>query len=147
MIRPARLLTTLAVALVVLAQVAVAPASCCLIHAAAFGGEACCHGTAVAAETATRPCCHGRSSEAGGVDARPQSPSAPAGECLWCSAEPKVVAQDRADLPDLTATAAFDAVAAVEPASPAPSSRRHVTDEPIHRTALAACAWLCVWVI
>ena len=141
------LLTTSAVALVVLAQVAVAPASCCLIRAVIFDGEACCHHAVAAAEPATHSCCHGSAAKSDGVDAKPQHPTAPAAECLWCSADPKVATQDRVDLPDLTATPAFETLTAVEPAAPAPAAQRPVTDEPFHRTALAACAWLCVWVI
>jgi hypothetical protein len=147
MTRLATSLTTAAVALVVVAQVAVSPSACCLIRAALFGGEACCRVSVAAAEPAERSCCHGPSAQAAEVDGGADGPAVPDADCLWCSAGPKVVANDRVVLPDLDVAPAFDSLSAVEPASPAPASRRLVADEPFHRTALAACAWLCVWVI
>jgi len=139
-------LTTAAVALVVVAQAAASPGACCLIRSALFGGDACCRIAAAAAEPAGRSCCHGpaQATEAVAPDDRPAFPVA---ECLWCSAGPKVVANGRAAPLDLDVAPTFDSISAVEPASPAPASRRLVADEPFHRTALAACAWLCVWVI
>lgn len=138
-------LTTLAVGLVAAAQVVVAPASCCLIRAALFGGEACCHAAVATVEDGPRTCCHGRTATAEESAAGHSLPTPPSGECLWCSAGPKVVSDDRVAVPDLDAGPLFVASPAVEPIAVAPASVEFVADGPFHRTAMATCAWLCVW--
>lgn len=127
---------------VAFAQVVVAPGVCCLIRAEVFGPEACCHAPAPAGPV-TRSCCRKTATEAAPAGHGHSSP--PAGECHWCSAEPKVATNDRVALPDLEASLAPVFLSAVEPAPAAPASSELVSDEPFHRTALAACAWLCVW--
>jgi hypothetical protein len=138
-----RLSIAVAVALAAAAQVVVSPASCCLLRAALFGGEACCHAK-VKAEPAPRSCCHGRAAKPTAVPIASALPSG-GGECLWCSAGPRVAANDRVVSPVQHVSPALSPVVAAEPVVAAPVSPRLVVKEPFRRTAIAACAWLCVW--
>lgn len=144
MTRLARRLTIVAAALVAVAQVVVAPASCCLIRGVLSGWPACHAADAIAAADA-QSCCHGRAADAEHMAIGHRLPGPVSGECLWCSAGPKVVSGDRVAVPYPGAGASFVSSAVVEPAAETATTVEFVTDEPFHRTAPATCAWLCVW--
>jgi len=134
----ARLSVLAAVALVTVAQVVVAPASCCLLKAAVFGGPACCERPTVASATAS--CCHAPATDAAIADEVPSAPH----ECLWCSAGPKISVSERV-LPPVMDLATISVVAVEPVATSSLVTAEESLEEPFHRTALAACAWLCVW--
>jgi hypothetical protein len=145
----ARTTFLLTVALVAVMQAVVSPASCCLLKATISSGKICCRGEV---KPVSRSCCHrdDRNLPEASSLAGLRLPS-PSQNCPVCSAEPKVATADRvaapspddgnafsvSDAADAFGSTAFDA-AAVHAAA-------FGTDEPFQRTALASCAYLCVW--
>ncbi len=128
-----------AVALVTAAQVVVTPAACCVLSSALVGGEACCGQPVDDRQACCQPPRQAATFE-GDTSHAPESD-----ECLWCAAEPKIGSPDRVAPPPIDdvdfSVATAPAVAGGLLVSPPASS----LDEPFHRTAPAACAWLCVW--
>ncbi len=138
-------ITPAVLALVATAQVAFSSASCCELRAALADHSACCHATS---EPAQPSCCHKPPSRLMDV-AAVGIPYAPSGSdsCLICSAGPKVAVSERVELPPVFSGGLVAAVETAEPAVTAAEALEFDTDEPFHRTALASCAWLCVWLI
>lgn len=139
-------MTAIATALVVVAQAAIAPASCCLLQTGLTGGGACCIAAAVEESASPQGCCHGSPAPAEAIEQRGSSPAVPSGECLLCSADPKVVPNDRIVPTDLATETALRPMTAIVPVAGGVAVGS-VRSEAFHRTALASCAWLCVWLI
>lgn len=135
-----RLLIVAAVALTTIAQVVAAPAACCELKSAVFGGDVCCHRPAATVES--RSCCQ-HTPQVATSDAEPKNVPAPE-ECLWCTAGPKISSPDRVVPPS-----ADDVDFAVaEPRLLSDVSfvgHDQPLESPVLRTAQANCAWLCVW--
>lgn len=133
-------------ALVATVQVAFSSASCCELKAALAGQPACCIADASRVQ---RSCCQKSSTPSGNAEAVGDShaPFSPA-NCLICSAEPKIATLDRVEAPLPSADAGSTLrVATVDAAGPMTPTWVAGPSDARHRTALAACAWLCVWVI
>ncbi|MGC1273474.1 MAG: hypothetical protein WBC44_07170 [Planctomycetaceae bacterium] len=130
-----------AVALVTVAQIVAAPAACCVLKSAVFGGEPCCHRQTVTVESPS--CCRQRSPDVATSDVDSDHTPVPE-DCVWCSAGPKIGSPDRVTPP--SADVADLAVAETRSAADASlASQIQPLDEPAHRAAQATCAWLCVW--
>jgi hypothetical protein len=137
-------LPSVAVVLVASAQAFVSPASCCLLKTAIAARAAC---APVAAAQEVRACCHKSAAEAPHPPGRVPSP----GNCPICSAEAKVASSDRTVVP-LPGEQGFsfapsDEVSLSIASVPAEAAVAEEIEEPFQRTALASCAWLCVWLI
>jgi hypothetical protein len=138
-------LPSVAVVLVASAQAIVSPASCCLLKVAIAARAGC---GPVAATHDVRACCH-KSGESQAARAPGGVPSP--GNCPICSAEAKVASSDRTAVP-LPGEQGFsfapsDEVSLSIASVPAEAAVAEEIDEPFQRTALASCAWLCVWLI
>jgi hypothetical protein len=141
-----RTATSLAVTLVVAMQAIVSPASCCLLKSFASHAGTCFHAAPV---EATRSCCQHKSAATGTAPGEGHDPVRPK-TCPICTGTPKIVAADRVEAPSPARDGLFglnfnaDAVASDVVGWEAPATALEV-DEPFRRTALASCAWLCVW--
>lgn len=143
-----RTTTLLAVALIVTVQAVVAPASCCVLKSIVSDADACA-GVARAAEAPS--CCHRPAATKSVTPAHPARVPLEQSDCPICNSDAKLLLGDRIAAPspldgdflsfghvaDVTLAMLCDAAA-----SPAADFD---TGEPFRRTALASCAWLCVW--
>src|SRR5690606_38358723 len=98
-----RLTIAAAVALVAIGQVAISPASCCLLRAALARQASCCQ---VLAKSAGSSCCQKAAGSAAVVSLNEAHLPGEAGDCPICSAGPKLSSSDRTVAPSPEAEAA-----------------------------------------
>ncbi len=138
----------LAVALVVTVQAVVSPASCCILKSIVTGGETC---SGVVQSAGARSCCHRV------AVAKPDAPAhhgrvpVQPTDCPVCTSEAKLALGDRVEAPSplyddfLSRDHVADVTLASLLDASVPPATAFDTGEPVQRTALASCAWLCVW--
>lgn len=138
------LVNTIAAILVIAVQATISPASCCLLRAELLGTGSCCYATEKAESTPS--CCSRSVSSEKSLAVGGSHGSDQTDVCPVCTSGPKVASSEKSVAPEPDfATGILLPVVSVEATSTTPSPVEFVADEPFHRTAIAACAWLCVW--
>lgn len=144
------LLARIAVPVVVLmaaaAQCATVPGMCCIVRQAVSADVPACCRPAEAAEHVPGRCPMCRATN-GSQDSENVAgePGGSEEGCRWCATDPRTHESDRAAAPAPTLFALAALPPTSEPAA-APAAEPSVSESPpFHRTAIATCAWLCVW--
>jgi hypothetical protein len=143
-----RTFSLIAVALIAMVQATVSPASCCVLKFVVVGSDTC----SVVAPAAKAPsCCHRRAATEPVTPVHQPRVPFEQSKCPICAADAKLMVGDRVAAPSPLDgdVEPIGRVADADLVTPDDDLVRlgsaFGTGEPLQRTALALCAWLCVW--